>query len=174
MRCPSKSELTLFYYQDVSQDLYKRIEDHLARCSDCGKQYSDLASFLGKINKEEVKLSSKDIETILYNVKRKIEQPSFLDRAREMVNRLLEQARLGFLARRQFVPVVVILLLVLTVMPFLGRRQDSLDKELAIFEIEMELSVDNLEGSLFDLYEQGAFSGQEAISESKHSRQDVA
>lgn len=154
MRCIKEDELVLFYYRDLKKSRLKLIENHLKTCQHCLKRYKGLESLFARLKSDPLQLKKEELENILTNVRGQIRKHHILDDTRERINTFLQNLRLGLSYKPKLVPVVVILIVALGIWPLIGKIQRPLDREFDILQIEVELSLDNLEWSIFELYEE--------------------
>lgn len=153
MRCPKKDKLTLFYYRELAEVETKFIKKHLEGCSRCQKEFQDISLTLSQLSREPLQLQAEEIEDILHKAKARIQKRNLLLEAQERLGDFRRNLRLGLSYRPQLVPILTLVLAVLLVIPFIGRRQRFLQHEFDILQIELELSLENTEGSMFELYE---------------------
>ena len=80
---------------------------------------------------------------------------SFKLESSEWINEVFANFRFRLVYKPYLIPVAAALVVVIALTPLLKRRR-SLENEFEILQIEMELSLESLEGSIFDLYGDGA------------------
>jgi|GEM_PF-2540933 len=153
MKCPKEKELILFYYRELKKRRYKSIEVHLRECSHCLKRYENIGSFFAQLASKPIQLTSQELESMLQHVKQTTYKPSFLINAKDRLEDFLESIRLGLFYKPQLISVTVALIVILIILPLVGKRH-HLNREFDIIQIEMELSLDSIEGTIFDLYEE--------------------
>ena len=152
MKCLNENELILFYWKEVKEERQKKIENHLKECDRCLESYKSIVSLFARVKSDPPQLSEKEVDGILQNVKAKIQTPAHWNVLKDKIDDFSKRLRLKLTYQPQLVPVAVVLAIVLAVIPFIGKRQAYLDKEFDILQVQVELSLDNPEGSLFDLY----------------------
>lgn len=154
MKCFKEKQLILLYYGELKANQVKLIRKHLGECPDCFKRYEDIKAFSARLTLKPPQLIDGELEDMLKDIKAKVRKPNLWTSISYKINHLLENVRLGVSNKPQLVPVLVALILILVFLPFVGKKERNLDKEFDILRIEIELSLDNLEGSIFELYEE--------------------
>jgi hypothetical protein len=154
MKCPKKEELTLFYYQELGREDMERIRRHLGECRSCRMRYEQMQSTLSELKTDPIHLESREVEDILQKVKVRLTQRRPKNYLQEKLESFAGSVRLGLGYRPQLIPVAVMLIAVFLILPFMARERRTLERDFAILQIEIELSLDNPEGSLFELYEE--------------------
>ena len=154
MKCLGKKELTLFYYQDLLPPQKEAIANHLGQCPRCQAAFTKVKALLDQI-KINVAISQDDLARTLSYVENKAlaEEAGIRDKTS-----LWQQ----FL-KPQLAAIVVVLFVTWGMISFYAGRRHSGKKDLAILEIEMELSLENSAESLFDAYEDNFFLEEELM-----------
>ena len=153
MKCLKEKELILFYYQELQSSRHQEVKRHLKECDTCSLRYRKIESLLKEVAKEQITLTSREVEEMVSNVKHGISRVSFWDKLIIGFNELAGNLRYKMAYRPQLAMAAVFLVVVLTVIPIANRQKALTEKDFSILQIEIELSYDSLEGSIFDLYE---------------------
>ncbi len=152
MRCLSKDELILFYYDEVEERRKEKIKEHLNTCSRCRKLYEETKEFMGLLKANRIEISPSEIETIVRTVKTRIGY-SKAGLLTDRLDAFLKSVFRGFTNRRPLVPVIITVIVFLLLIPFLRHKRDiSFSRNLEIIEVEMELSLEDEDASEFDIY----------------------
>lgn len=169
MSCIQDKELILYYYKDLDSPKLKKIAKHLEICAKCMNSYREIEALNSKIDRTLIELSSQETQVILGKVKEKISQDSILDKIANSISDLFKQAIFGLSYRPQLITAAVVLIAVLVVFPFFGKKNlDSIEKEFDILQIQMELAAEDSETSIFELYEDGLEFLEELTLKKKH------
>ncbi len=152
MRCLKEKELILFYYREIPEGKLKEIEIHLKECGRCFKRYETIESLFKEITQKRIILSSQEVESMVEDVRQRIYRLSFWEKLKDGINELLQILRYGIVYKPQFVTLAVLLIVALSIVPMAGKKMLT-ERDFNILQIEIELSLDNPEGSIFDLYE---------------------
>ena len=155
MRCPKEKELLLYYYQELKPKKQKYIEYHLNDCPRCSAKYSSAKSFLNHLQSRSIELKNEEVEQMITAVKEKVNEASAWGVLKEKIKDFLAALRMGFFYRPQLIPAIIVLIAFLSIPSFFNNRQHRVDRDFDILTVEVELSLDTLEGSIFDLYEVG-------------------
>ena len=153
MRCLKEKELILFYYRELKEGRHKQLAEHLRECPRCLKKYKNIESVFSQIESKPLQLTPQELDSIVENVKARLGKLSFRERVKDRIYEFLQNLRLGLFYKPQLVPVMVALIIILGGLAVVRSRQHFLNREFDILEIEIELSLDDVEGSIFELYE---------------------
>lgn len=172
-KCLNKNDLILYYYQALKGSQYKNVESHLAKCSHCAQDYERIKHLCREMTGSEIKLSEQDIQGMINAVLEKTQSYGFLAGLKDNLKKFLSDVWLGLSYRPQLVPALVVLIVLLGIVPLISKNRLSVerkvvvekdavvDREIAILEIEMELSLES-EEDIFDSFE------SESISKIEH------
>lgn len=154
MRCFKRKKLFLFYYRELKKDKLKIIEEHLRKCPSCSNEYKNIETLLNRTRLSKPQLETKDLDLILRNVRNKLEAPTFWEAFKCRIKELAQNLYLGLLFRRQLIPVMLTLVIILAVFPLFRSSRYQIEKEFDILQIELELSLENTDQeSIFEIYE---------------------
>lgn len=164
MSCLSKKELIMLYYNELEEEKKFKFKEHLKHCNKCSKAYGDVKEFLSQVEVGPVEFAYDDIvNEAVKRITSKQKELSWWERCRYYLEHLRDSWRwqVSYQPRRVIIAVVIILLVLI----YPWRRKSYIThKQFEILEIEMELSLQNLEGiTLFDLLE------EESIDKENHS-----
>jgi hypothetical protein len=153
--CIKRKDLILFYYKELKTPYLKKIESHLKECKNCQKEYKEIDNFLIQLHFKLPEIRKEDIESILDNLKDRLKKENFWVSLKENIRDFFHNLSISLSYRTQLVPVLVaLLIIILGIIPWIERYNLYYkDKDFEILQIEAELSVENGESSIFDLYE---------------------
>ncbi len=160
INCLSKKDLILLYYEEFNNDSLAKIRSHLKHCKKCFKKYLEIEKLLSGLEKQTVELSKEDISSLVESIIKKLPEPKqklkLIPRYIETLSFLKENLAWRFRAQPQLAFISLALIFVLFLSPvLLNFKKHDLIREFAICEIEMELSLQNLEiVSVFDFFEE--------------------
>ena len=147
MKCPKKEELILFYYRELSREAMDSISEHIKACASCAGEYQRLESFLSGINTEKIQPSLEDYQRVSQYVRSKAGQGNPLfDKAGDF----LEALRRGLCSQPKLVPVLAVLIIAIGIFVFTNRPGSINGRNFDILQIEIELSLDDHDYSVFD------------------------
>lgn len=159
MNCVKEKELILFYYQELNPQRRRSIEEHINNCCLCSREYANIKSFLTDFKSEKLELTVQDYEKVSKYV---------LSQACQSDNYIFGQMKDFWLSLRRrlfYQPKLIPVLAVIVIMAgiFLFRGKNQTNENLDILQIELELSLDSHDGSVFDLFDEGISSQDIAI-----------
>lgn len=155
MKCIGEKDLILFYYGELENDKLILIERHLKECEKCSQEYGRIKSLFAWVKPQTVKLNSADYNKIIEAVKGKVYKTSFWFSLKEKLVDFWDNLRLGLSYRPQLVPIIVILIILSVTVPLIISKKTAVsDRNIDILQIEMELSLDSDDLSIFDFYEE--------------------
>ena len=156
MKCPAVDTLILYHYRELSHRQSEDVKVHLDACGVCKQAYQRLLQDCGALRTERFELSSQEIESMLGEVRRVLDQR----RAKSWRERIIPTGdRLETASRKVLVPVLAMCLAFVVVMPIVG-RQRALEKEFAILQLQLEMAVEEEDVSMFELYDEPSGDGQ--------------
>ncbi len=155
MRCFKEKDLILFYYQEIGKKKSSLLAEHLNTCSRCREEYKKIESLFAEAKADPVELTDQDLETIVQNIRGEIRKHSLSIALEDIVRRFFNGLAV-ILLRPRVIAVAAVLILALLLPSLIGKRDKSLDKEFDIFQTQMYISLDNIEGSIFELYEEAS------------------
>jgi hypothetical protein len=153
MKCVKDRELILFYYQETGRHFTSRIEQHLKSCSLCRKRYDDLLAFLQTASSAPQDLTSQEIEAMVNNIREASQAESFLARVQQRYMELTEAMSARLRYKPRLVPVALALVLLFAGTTLYHQRKLQLQREYEILEIQVELSMESFDESVFDVYD---------------------
>lgn len=161
MRCLKQKELILLYYNEVTQEKAGVFRSHIKGCSRCAARYSELEQFMHSVDTHSVDVPYKEIEEYVDFVSRKAYEVTPRQRGRkEILSSFLQNIGDGLYAlflRPRLALVTVAVITALILFP-LWKKKNTLDKEFDIFQIQMELTLN--EEDLIELFD---FFGEDFI-----------
>lgn len=151
MKCVKEKELVLFYYQELNPQRMSLIEEHLSNCYLCGREYANIKSFLTNFKSDKLELTAQDYKKVSEYVFSKTSQSD---------NYIFGQVKDFWLSLRRslfyqpkLIPVLAVLIIMAGIFFFRGKNETN--ENLDILQIELELSLDSHDGSVFDLFDEG-------------------
>lgn len=154
MSCPKKDKWILFYYRELKPQVLKAMNSHIQECSCCQKEYRALEVSLSQLKSEPVDLSNQEILEIINKAKTKLALPSFIDELKARIADAGENFRLHLSYRPRLVPIALVVTALCVFLPFAVRQRQILNREFDILQIQLELSLENSDVSMFELYEE--------------------
>ena len=154
MHCVNEKELLLLYYKEIPDDKRATIIEHLAVCETCKEKYQQVIFCLEKFDAGRLHLTSDELESVMVRVHEKLDAATSWQVLYEKIASGVAAVRMGLLYRPQLIPVLVVLFLMLSLVPFSTHRQQGLEGQFDILQIQMELSLEDDNVSIFDLYEE--------------------
>jgi hypothetical protein len=154
MRCLSKKELILLYYNELNENITLKFKSHLRACGECSQRYLDLKQFLSGLSRDDIHISGEELDTLIDKVKERLSSPTLWERWKLKLEYIKDG--LGWIIYQPQPAFLIGLLIIITLITFpLWRRSTDLNKEYKILEIEMELSLQDLEQiTIFDMLEE--------------------
>jgi len=154
MNCLKKEELVLLYYGECNERQTKLFRNHTKECISCRQAFAEIEVTCSQLKEEPPCLESGEVEEVLARVQREAKTPQTASVIKEKLSEFSENIKIALTYKPQLVPVAVVVMVMLLILPFLGRERGAIEREFDILEIEMELSLESVEGSLFELYEE--------------------
>jgi len=138
MKCLSKKQMLLFFYNAIKGEERKPIEEHFLRCSRCSKNYESLNKFLCAAEKEKVDISRDSLNDILKQIETQTQPVSILPRLRQRLAFVIQGIISALAYRPQIAVVALVVIAALFLLPVINKGRIEIAKE-DIVDIEMEL-----------------------------------
>lgn len=164
MKCLGEKDLILFYYRELKINELEIITRHLKDCRKCFKKYEKIEAFFTQLQFQKVKLDSKDYEKIIETVRDNVHKTDFWLDLKEKLVDFWDNLRLGLSYRPVLVPILAVLIILLVMFPFIGRISRVTDRDFDILQIEMELSLEDDEWTVSDIYDDETFLTEELLN----------
>lgn len=154
MKCIKKQDLVLFYYEELKETIAHNIKEHIDSCSECRQEFENMKSLLEGIFTESIHLEEREIEDMIKASKQKPLKAFFIEGIALRLIGFIDNLKLGLAYRKPLVPVVLTLVLLLGLFSVLRVDKVTLEHEFNILEIQMELSLEEVDqDSIFELYD---------------------
>jgi hypothetical protein len=158
MKCPKKKELILLYYNELSQNRIDLLKDHIRGCTACSQKYHEIEAFLSGIKADRLEPTGQDYKNVTEYIQSKVHLSTGITAIFDRIQDIFYTLRLQAFYQTKLVPVLAVLIIMLGVFSFINSKGTiSSRTDLAILEIEMELSLEDHETSIFDLFDDELF-----------------
>lgn len=155
MCCLSKKDIIMLYYNELEEGEKIKYKEHLKDCNRCRKIYEEIQDTLSRIEAQPLEFAYQDmVDEAVKEITSKQREITLWQRLRYSIEQLRDNWfwRLNYRPQRAIVTLAIILLVF--IYPW-RKKIDVTQKQFEILEIEMELSLQNLEEiTLFDLLEE--------------------
>ncbi|MDD5585134.1 MAG: hypothetical protein PHV55_08785, partial [Candidatus Omnitrophica bacterium] len=115
MRCPSRKDWVLFYYNDTASSK-EALSAHLKVCAHCRKEQASLISSLESITKDRVTLPKPDLDAMIARAQTQSRRAG-IAALKEKIADVLSQIRLRLLYQPQIAFVALLVMVGLVVIP---------------------------------------------------------
>ncbi|MDD5618582.1 MAG: hypothetical protein WC546_02650 [Candidatus Omnitrophota bacterium] len=143
MKCLSRKQLLLFFYNELNAQERDSVKKHFLTCSHCSKNYENLNNFLESIKKEKVDISQDSLNSILRQVEIQTKQESFLVRLWQRVVFTLEELMANLEHKPQLAAVAFVIIAAFLLLPVINNREQAVTAKVDIVDIEMELAFED-------------------------------
>ena len=138
MKCLSKKQMLLFFYNEMKEQERKLASLHFLRCSRCNKKYESLNKFLCLAEKEKVDISRDSLNNILKQIETQTRKESILSRVRQRIAFVTQDIMAAIAYRPQVAVVALAIIAIFSLLPIMNKERIEVSKE-GIVDIEMEL-----------------------------------
>lgn len=138
MKCFSKKQMLLFFYNEIKGKGRKLMEEHFLLCQRCEKKYENLNKFLCAVEKEKVDISHNDLNGILRLIETQANLVPVLSRLRQRIVFTAQHIIASLTYRPQAAVVTLVVIAALSLLPVINKERIKTARE-GIVDIEMEL-----------------------------------
>ncbi|MDD5194821.1 MAG: hypothetical protein PHQ96_03985 [Candidatus Omnitrophica bacterium] len=142
MRCPSKKDWVLFYYQEKDSLPREILQNHLLSCLACRNDYAALSGFLSRVERKNIQISEFELDKIIATATKPAARPyEWIRRLKEQIAENLARAK-PLIYKPQFIMITIVIAILAAIAPFTIYKPVRLAQE-DIAEVEVELALDD-------------------------------
>ena len=138
MRCLSKKQMLLFFYNEMKEQEKKLASLHFLHCSRCNKKYESLNKFLCIAEKDKMDISRDSLNNILKQIETQTRKVSIVSRMRQRIAFVTQDITAAIAYRPQVAVVALAIIAIFSLLPIMNKERIEMSKE-GIVDIEMEL-----------------------------------